>query len=166
MSIHNVYIRLHLFFSSLYDQVQSALQGKDNLSQPNVFLSPGYGRLESKEAAGEISAAIDKEQLAFYSPLGEPNWKDLPFFSYQIALGMVCKAKSHNMWLKWSIVVYTLRLCTSLLFRSTSPPWVSFTVTWPAATSWWMRGSCSRYQTLVSRERHPSMCPPSRTGCH
>ena len=80
--------------------MQSALQGKDNLSHPNVFLSPGYDRLESKEAAGEISVAIDKEQVAFYSPLGEPDWKDLPFFSYQIALGMVCKATSNNMWLK------------------------------------------------------------------
>ena len=50
--------------------------------------------------------------------------------------------------------------------RSTSPPWVSSTGTWPAATSWWMRESCSRYQTLVSPETHLSMCPPSRTRCH
>ena len=91
-----IHIYTCMCFSSLYDQVQSALQGKGNLSQPNVFLSPGYNRLESKEAAGEISAAIDNEQVAFYSPLGEPDWKDLPFFSYQIALGMVCKAKSQS----------------------------------------------------------------------
>ena len=95
-----VYIYTCVSLHCMYDQVQSALQGKGNLSQPNVFLSPGYGRLESKEAAGETTVAIDKEQVAFYSPLGEPDWKDLPFFSYQIALGMVCKAKSHKMWLK------------------------------------------------------------------
>ena len=92
-----------LFTVYIYDQVQSALQGKGNPSQPNVFLSPGYNRLESKEVAGEISAAIDKEQVAFYSPLGEPDWKDLPLFSYQIAQGMVSAA---NMWLKWSIYCY------------------------------------------------------------
>ena len=59
-----------------------------------------------------------------------------------------------------------LHACMLTHFRSTSPPWVSSTVTWPAATSWWMRGSCSRYQTLVSPETHPSTCPPSRTRCH
>ena len=95
-----MYIHIYtcMCFTSLYDQVQSALQGKGNPSQPNVFLSPGYNRSESKEVASEISAAIDKEQVAFYLPLGEPDWKDLPFFSYQIALGMVSAAKFHKMW--------------------------------------------------------------------
>ena len=59
-----------------------------------------------------------------------------------------------------------IEICALLFPRSTSPPWVSSTVTWPAATSWWMRGSSSRYQTLVSPETHLSMCPPSRTRCH
>ena len=62
--------------------------------------------------------------------------------------------------------VIALHACMLTHFRSTSPLWVSSTVTWPAATSWWMRGSCSRYQTLVSPETHPSTCPPSRTRCH
>ena len=59
-----------------------------------------------------------------------------------------------------------LHACMLTHFRSISPPWVSSTVTWPAVTSWWMRGSCSRYQTLVSPETHLSMCPPCRTRCH
>ena len=66
----------------LYDQVQRSLHGNDDC----------------------LDAL--KEQDEFYSPLGKPDWKDLPSFAHQMAQGMVCTAKSKSMWLKWSIVVY------------------------------------------------------------
>ena len=141
----------------LFDHVQSALVGKDNL--PSVFPSL-YPQNDTGE---EICTAAAQEQEIFYSPLGEPDFKDLPSFAYQVSHGMVCAATFSNMQLKWCMIMFPAQFHPP---RNTSPPWVSSIVTWPAATSWWMRGSCSRYQTLVSPETHPSMCPPSRTRCH
>ena len=142
---------------------------KEGQSQLSVTLSSGCDTLHPGKREEEVLYfATTKDLEGFYSPLGEPDLKDLPSFAYQISQGMVCVAKFIALVTYSSVTVLGL---FSTIFqidplRSTSPPLVSSTGTWPAATFWWMRGSCSRYQTLVSPETHPSMCPPSRTRCH
>ena len=153
---------------------------EESLPLLTVPPSPGYITLCPKEEEAACSATT-KDLESSYSPLGEPDLKDLPSFAYQISQGMVCKPTvmhtanffgqlthciiSQSALYNHVIPLYHVPL-TIYPLRNTSPPWVSSIVTWPAATSWWMRGSCSRYQTLVSPETHPSMCPPSRTRCH
>ena len=44
-------------------------------------------------ADGKGELTTDKEQKMDYSPLGEPDLRDLPSFAHQIAQGMVCAAK-------------------------------------------------------------------------
>ena len=103
------------------------LGGKGSVSQPVVFPSPGYDKLDPKEDAeeglhvapntnqedkeggeeGGYSATF-KEQETLYSPLGQPDMKDLSSFAHQIAKGMVCAASSNEM----SGVSFTL--CTAL----------------------------------------------------
>ena len=154
-------------------------QVEESLPLLTVPPSPGYIMLCPKEDEA-VCSATTKETESFYSPLGEPDLRDLPSFAYQISQGMVCKPScllqmffgqlphcisTQSALYNHVIPLYHVPL-TICPLRNTSPPWVSSTVTWPAATSWWMRGSCSRYQTLVSPEIHPSMCPPSRTRCH
>ena len=79
-----------------------------------MFPSPGYDKLYPKESTEEglyldairnqkgklkeggeegMYTATAKEQETFYSPLGEPDLRDLPSFAYQISQGMVCAAK-------------------------------------------------------------------------
>ena len=69
--------------------MQSTLEGKDTLSQ-RVFPSPGYDKLYPKENKEGLYVAAVREQEIFYSPLGEPNLRDLSSFAYQISQGMVC----------------------------------------------------------------------------
>ena len=101
--------------------------GQDSLSQPSVFSSPGYDKLYPKEGTEEGLAAIKnqdgkdgrvegmgmataKEQETFYSPLGEPDLRDLPLFAYQISQGMVCAAMSNDTQLQSSmfLIHYTV----------------------------------------------------------
>ena len=46
------------------------------------------GEVKEGEQDGLYSATV-KEQQIYYSPLGEPDLKDLPSFAYQISQGMV-----------------------------------------------------------------------------
>ena len=145
---------------------QDANEGKESGDdRENGLNLTATGDQESKtdeEVEAGLYLATVKKQETFYSPLGEPDLRDLPSFAHQISQGMVCKS--------YCKYVLQLQLYNFLLtlnsVRNTFPPWVSSTGTWPAATSWWMRGSCSRYQILVSHETHSSTCPPSRTRCH
>ena len=50
-----------------------------------------------------MGMAAAKEQETFYSPLGEPDLRDLPSFAYQISQGMVCAVKYIDMHLQWSM---------------------------------------------------------------
>ena len=158
------YSQIVIIGASSLNYFQCTNDDKEGQSQLSVTPSSGCDTLHPGKREEEVLySATTKDLECFYSPLGEPDLKDLPSFAYQISQGMVCVAK-------FIALVTLLGLFSTIfqidLLRSTSPPWVSSTGTWPAATSWWMSGSCSRYQTLVSPETHPSMCPPSRTRCH
>ena len=85
------------FISILFDPVQSAMDKKDDLCQASPLPSPGYNTMHPKEEEEKrMSITAVKEQEIFYSPLGEPDLRDLPSFAYQISQGMVCVAMSSN----------------------------------------------------------------------
>ena len=68
---------------------------KDDSPQPSPLPSPGYHTMHPKEEEDEGKSTVAlKEQEAFYSPLGEPDLRDLPSFAYQVSQGMVCAASS------------------------------------------------------------------------
>ena len=107
------------------------LGGKGSVSQPVVFPSPGYDKLNPKEdeglhvaantnqednEGGEVGgySATFKEQETLYSPLGQPDMKDLPSFAHQIAQGMVCAASSNDM-TGLSLLLY---ICTAAALQS------------------------------------------------
>ena len=107
------------------------LGGKGSVSQPVVFPSPGYDKLNPKEdeglhvaantnqednEGGEVGgySATFKEQETLYSPLGQPDMKDLPSFAHQIAKGMVCAASSNDM-SGLSLLLYALQLPSHLV---------------------------------------------------
>ena len=140
-------------------------EAKENMSQPAMLPASGQGN--PKEVEEDADAASDHEHFEFYTPLGEHDLEDLPLFAYQISQGMVSGTSLRDILGLFTFTIgHVFIMFSDAIFRSISPPWVSSTVTWPAATSWWMRGSCSRYQTLVSHETLQSTCPPSRTRCH
>ena len=108
--------------------MQRALGSKDRVTQPKVFVSPSYDKLNPKEDACAVEelhlAAVVNlegnykvseeeglytatlvEQDSFYSPLGTLDLKDLPSFAYQTAQGMVCAANSNVMWVSASLVL-------------------------------------------------------------
>ena len=70
--------------------IQSTVKVEENLHKPSLPPSSGYYQLYSKEEKVLYSAA-SKDKECFYSPLGEPDLRDLPSFAYQIAQGMVCE---------------------------------------------------------------------------
>ena len=103
------------------------IDGSYRVPQPDVFPSPGYDKLDPKEDEGlHVAAntnqedkeggeeggysATFKEQELLYSPLGQPDMKDLPSFAHQIAQGMVCAANSNDM----SGLSLLLYICTAL----------------------------------------------------
>ena len=72
--------------------IQSTIKVEESLPKPSVLLSSGYDKLYPKEEEKVLYSATSKDLESLYSPLGEPDLRDLPSFAYQIAQGMVCTA--------------------------------------------------------------------------
>ena len=72
--------------------IQSTIKVEESLPKPSLFLSSGYDKLYPKEEEEVLYLAASKDLESLYSPLGEPDLRDLPSFAYQIAQGMVHKA--------------------------------------------------------------------------
>ena len=71
-------------------------------------LLSGYDHLyPKKNKQEELHLAEDKDLETFYSPLGEPDLKDLPSFAYQITQGMVCKTNSKIHFLPLQTAIFT-----------------------------------------------------------
>ena len=96
-------------------------EGKEGTEEGLVAIRNQDGKDARVEGMGMATA---KEQDIFYSPLGEPDLRDLPSFAYQISQGMVCATIYNDMHLE----SYSLH-CPPNPVRSTSPPWGSSTVT-------------------------------------
>ena len=75
---------------------QDANEGKESGDgRENGLNLTATGDQESKtdeEVEAGLYLATVKKQETFYSPLGEPDLRDLPSFAHQISQGMVCKS--------------------------------------------------------------------------
>ena len=70
--------------------IQCTVNIKESLSQLSVPPSSGCDKLYPKEGREEeLYSATAKDLESFYSPLGEPDLKDLLSFGHQISQGMV-----------------------------------------------------------------------------
>ena len=64
--------------------------GKVSLSQLSLSPSSGYDHLDLKKDEEEaLRAEASEEMECLLSPLGKPDFSDLPSFAYQICDGMV-----------------------------------------------------------------------------
>ena len=71
---------------------QHSCDNEGSLSELRVPLLSGYNKLYVEESDVLYSASTSNLQ-SYYSPLGEPDLRDLPSFAYQISQGMVSAAK-------------------------------------------------------------------------
>ena len=89
-----------------YYPIQCTVVSKESLSKPCLLHSSSCDKPYPKEDREEQSFSKTTQDLeSFFSPLGEPDLRDLPSFAYQISLGMVYKCS--QMYTKPEHVTYT-----------------------------------------------------------
>ena len=79
------------FAAPLSPPSSSLLSCTSKVQESLPQLPSGNNRLYPKAEENVLYSATAKDIDSSYSPLGEPDLRDLPSFAYQISQGMVCR---------------------------------------------------------------------------
>ena len=84
------YSQIVIIGASSLNYFQCTNDDKEGQSQLSVTKSSGCDTLHPGKHEEKVLYSVTTKDLeGFYSPLGEPDLKDLPSFAYQISQGMV-----------------------------------------------------------------------------